>query len=579
MDEDSSEKIDVQALEDKKNRIFNKLLEDEMKTSYLDYAMSVIVSRALPDVRDGLKPVHRRILYAMNELGITASKPYKKSARIVGEVLGKYHPHGDTAVYDSLVRMAQDFSLRYMLVDGQGNFGSVDGDNAAAMRYTEARMSKIATEMLLDIEKDTVDFALNFDGTEKEPIVLPARIPTLLANGAVGIAVGMATNIPPHNIKELAQATITLIKNPDVEINDLMQTVAGPDFPTGGIIFGTKGIELAYKTGKGKVKVRAKTHFENNGNRLSLIIDEIPYQVNKANLIIEIADKVKDKIIEGISDIRDESDREGMRIVIELKKDVNQDIVLNQLFKHTRLQTTQGINLLCLVDNVPQTLTLKEILEHFVAHRLEVVTRRTQFDLTKSEKQAHLLLGLKVAIENLDKTIAIVRGAPGTKEAKEQLIAAFSLDDVQAQAILDMRLQKLTGLERDKLVNDYNELLQKIEELKTILDSTEKKYSIIVEELQEIASKYEDKRRTEIFETDEEDIDIEDLIEPEDDVITITHAGYIKRIATETYKAQGRGGKGIIATGTKDEDFVEKIFIANTHDYLLCFTNKGEVHW
>lgn len=565
----------------KTDKIIEHPLEDEMKKSYLDYAMSVIISRALPDVRDGLKPVHRRILFAMHELGLTKSKPFKKCARIVGEVLGKYHPHGDSAVYESAVRMAQDFSMRYPLINGQGNFGSIDGDGAAAMRYTEARMEKLTEDILCDIDKETVDFVDNFDGSEREPSVLPTKIPLLLANGAVGIAVGMATNIPPHNLSEISKATIELIKNPELEDDDLLEHVSGPDFPTGGIIFGKRGIESAYKTGRGKIKVRAKTHVEETAKKVAIIIDEIPYQVNKADLVIDIARNAKEKIIEGISDIRDESDRQGMRVVIELKKDANPEVVLNQIFKRTRAQVTFGIILLCLDDNVPKTLTLKQILTKFISHRKEVVTKRTQFDLTKAEKQAHVLLGLKVAIENLDKTIKIVKESESAKVAKENLIAAYSIDEVQAQAVLDMRLQKLTGLERDKLIEDYNNLLEKISDLKSILDSDEKKYNIIIDETQEEIDKYGDERKTEIYEADDEDadIDLEALIKPEEEVVTITNSGYIKRVALDTYKAQGRGGKGIIATGTKEEDFVEKLFVANTHSYILCFTNFGQIHW
>jgi len=563
---------------EKEDRIIVEQLSKEMKRSYLDYAMSVIVSRALPDARDGLKPVHRRILYAMSELGLTHSKTYKKCARIVGEVLGKYHPHGDTAVYDSLVRLAQDFSLRYPLVDGQGNFGSIDGDNAAAMRYTESRMQKITESVLEDIEKNTVEFRENFDGSETEPTILPTKVPLLLINGAVGIAVGMATNIPPHNLTEICTAIIKTIENPEIEVNELLEIVTGPDFPTGGIVYGTKGIKLAYTTGKGKVKIRSKIHFEVIRNKETIIIDEIPYQVGKADLIIDIARKAKDKIIEGISDIRDESDRDGMRVVIELKKDANKEVVLNQLFKHSRMQTSQGINMLCLVNNVPRSLPLKEIIQIFIKHRKIIIIKRTQHDLTKAEKQAHILLGLKVAIENLDKTIKIVKESENAKTAKLELINVFSIDEVQAQAILDMKLQKLTGLERGKIIEDYNNLLRKIEEFKEILESDSLQYNIIKEETQKIIDKYGDERKTELIEYDE-DIDIEDLIKSEEDVVTITHAGYIKRIPLETYKAQGRGGKGVIATSKKEEDFVEQIFIANTHSYLLCFTNKGKIHW
>lgn len=578
---DQKEELDNQNAFLKNDRIIEHPLEDEMKKSYLDYAMSVIISRALPDVRDGLKPVHRRILYAMHELGLTKNKSYKKCARIVGEVLGKYHPHGDTAVYDSLVRMAQSFALRYPLINGQGNFGSVDGDRAAAMRYTESRMEKIAEDVLADIDKDTVNFVDNFDGSEQEPSVLPTRVPLLLTNGSVGIAVGMATNIPPHNLNEVCKATIELIRNPDISEEELISNISGPDFPTGGLIFGKRGIESAYKTGRGKIKIRAKTHIEETAKRTSIILDEIPYQVNKSDLVIEIANNAKDKTIEGISDIRDESDRQGMRVVIELKRDANPDVVLNQIYKRTRAQVTFGMILLCLVNNIPKVLPLRDILSNFIDHRKEVITRRTQFDLTKAEKQAHILLGLKVAIENLDKTIKIVRESESGKVAKENLIEMYSIDEIQAQAILDMRLQKLTGLERDKLVDDYNNLLEKIAGFKSILDSDEEKSRIIIEETEEEVKKYGDERKTEIYEADDEDadIDLEALIKPEDEVVTITNSGYIKRVSLDTYKSQGRGGRGIIATGKKEEDFVEQLFVANTHSYLLCFTNLGQIHW
>lgn len=577
--ETTPEEIETTSEENNKN-IIPRLLEDEMKQSYLDYAMSVIVSRALPNIKDGLKPVHRRILFAMNELGIVHGKPFKKSARIVGEVLGKYHPHGDSAVYDTLVRMAQEFSLRYPLINGQGNFGSIDGDSAAAMRYTEARMNKIGEEVLADIDKDTVDFVPNFDGTEKEPSVLPTKIPLLLINGSVGIAVGMATNIPPHNLTEVCNATIALIKNPDADVNELMTHIQGPDLPTGGLIFGTQGIELAYKTGRGKVKVRAKTHIEEVRGRTAIIVDEIPYQVNKADLVVDVANNVKNKVIEGISDIRDESDREGMRIVIELKRDASSEVVLNQLYKHTRFQTTIGMILLCLIDNIPRIIDVKTMLQHFIDHRKDVVTKRTQFDLTKAEKQAHILEGLKVAVENLDEAVNLIKKASNAQEAKTQLITRFNIDEIQSQAILDMKLQRLTGLERDKIIEEHKKILEIIKALQEILESDEKKFEIITEELQEIITKYGDDRRTEIFAGgDDGDLNIEDLIEPEDVAVTVTHSGYVKRVSLTEYKSQNRGGKGIIAAGRKDEDFVEKVFVANTHSYLLCFTNIGKVHW
>ncbi|MGM5483563.1 MAG: DNA gyrase subunit A [Nanobdellota archaeon] len=573
---DNSEK---EGIDNFQGNIVKNNVEDEMKKSYLDYAMSVIVSRALPDVKDGLKPVHRRILYGMHGLGLTKNKPYKKCARIVGEVLGKYHPHGDSAVYDSLVRMAQSFSMRYTLVDGQGNFGSIDGDGPAAMRYTEARMTKITEDILADIDKNTVNMVDNFDGSEKEPIVLPSKIPLLLSNGTTGIAVGMATNIPPHNLSEILDAFISLVENPEIEDSEIMEKVKGPDFPTGGLILGSKGIDLAQKTGKGKFKVRAKTHIENKANKISIIVDEIPYMTGKADIIVEIADCVKNKVIEGISDVRDESDREGMRISIELKKDASEDIILNQLFKHTRLQTTIGMNMLCLVDNIPKTLTLREILNHFLKHRLDVITKRTQFELDKAEKQAHILLGLKVAIENIDKTVKIVKESNSTRLAKESLKSNFEIDEIQAQAILDMKLQRLTSMERDKIIKDYDNLVETIKDLKEILSSEKRKRDIIVKESKEIIEKYSNDRRTQIIEGIEEDINMEDLIEKEENVVTVTHSGYIKRMPLNTYRSQGRGGKGVIGTGMKDEDFVENMFVASTHDYLLCFTNFGKVHW
>ncbi|MFL0250091.1 DNA gyrase subunit A [Clostridium neuense] len=553
-------------------------INKEMKSCYIDYAMSVIASRALPDVRDGLKPVHRRIIYSMYNLGITPDKGYRKCARIVGDVLGKYHPHGDTAVYDALVRMAQDFNLRYTLVDGHGNFGSIDGDSAAAMRYTEARLDKIALEMVRDINKNTVDFVPNFDGEEKEPSVLPSRFPNLLVSGSAGIAVGMATNIPPHNLCEVIDGIIDIIDNPEITILDLMGKIKGPDFPTAGIIIGKSGIREAYETGRGKVTVRAKSEIEvDNNGRQRIIVTEIPYQVNKARLIENMADLVKDKKINGISDLRDESDREGMRIVIEIKRDANANIVLNQLYKHTRLQDTFGINMLALVDNKPETLNLKQILEHYVTFQKEVIRRRTQFDLDKALARAHILEGLIIALDHIDEVIRLIRSSKTTQEAKQGLMDNFSLSEKQAQAILDMRLQRLTGLEREKIDAEYNELMKTIEELKSILMDEVKVLNIIKEELIEIKSKYGDERRTSI-EKAENEIDYEDLIQEQDVVITLTHAGYIKRISADTYTAQKRGGRGIQAMSTKEDDFVEHIFITSTHNHILFFSNQGRVY-
>ncbi|KOF57533.1 MULTISPECIES: DNA gyrase subunit A [Clostridium] len=553
-------------------------INKEMKSCYIDYAMSVIASRALPDVRDGLKPVHRRIIYSMYNLGITPDKGYRKCARIVGDVLGKYHPHGDTAVYDALVRMAQDFNLRYTLVDGHGNFGSIDGDSAAAMRYTEARLDKIALEMVRDINKNTVDFVPNFDGEEKEPSVLPSRFPNLLVSGSAGIAVGMATNIPPHNLCEVIDGIIDLIGNPEITILDLMGKIKGPDFPTAGIIIGKSGIREAYETGRGKVTVRAKSEIEvDNNGRQKIIVTEIPYQVNKARLIENMADLVKDKKINGISDLRDESDREGMRIVIEIKRDANANIVLNQLYKHTRLQDTFGINMLALVDNKPETLNLKQILEHYVTFQKEVIRRRTQFDLDKALARAHILEGLIIALDHIDEVIKLIRSSKTTQEAKKGLMDNFSLSEKQAQAILDMRLQRLTGLEREKIDSEYNELMKTIESLKAILMDEAKVLNIIKEELIDIKSKYGDERRTSI-EKAENEIDYEDLIQEQDVVITLTHAGYIKRISADTYTAQKRGGRGIQAMSTKEDDFVEHIFITSTHNHILFFSNQGRVY-
>ncbi len=552
-------------------------INNEMKKCYIDYAMSVIVGRALPDVRDGLKPVHRRILYSMQELGLEPQKGYRKCARIVGEVLGKYHPHGDSSVYDALVRMAQDFSLRYMLVDGHGNFGSVDGDSAAAMRYTEAKMNKIAVEMLRDIRKETVDFMPNFDGEEKEPVVLPSRYPNLLVNGTSGIAVGMATNIPPHNLGEIIDGTIMLIDNPETTVLELMTAIKGPDFPTGAIVMGKAGIRAAYETGKGKIVVRAKAEIEEENGRNRIVVTEIPYQVNKAKLIENIADLVKDKKITGISDLRDESDREGMRIVIELKRDANPNVILNLLFKHTKMQDTFGVIMLALVDNEPKVLNLKEVLTHYIAFQKEVVTRRTIFELNKAEARAHILEGLKIALDNIDDVINIIRSSKTSDIAKSTLMERFQLSDKQAQAILEMRLRRLTALERDKIEEELNEIMQYIEYLNSILADEMKLLGVIKEELIEIKSKYNDERRTEIQKVVNE-IDIEDLIQEEDVVITLTNSGYIKRISADTYSAQRRGGRGIQAMTTKEDDFVENVLITSTHSDVLFFTNKGRVY-
>lgn len=552
-------------------------INKEMKRCYIDYAMSVIVGRALPDVRDGLKPVHRRILYSMNELGLAPEKGYRKCARIVGEVLGKYHPHGDTSVYDALVRMAQDFSMRYMLVDGHGNFGSVDGDSAAAMRYTEAKMNKIAAEMLRDITKDTVDFIPNFDGEEKEPVVLPSRYPNLLVNGSSGIAVGMATNIPPHNLGEVIDGTIMLIDNPETTVLELMTVIKGPDFPTGATIMGKAGIRAAYETGKGRVIVRAKAEIEEENNRHKIIVTEIPYQVNKAKLIENIADLVKDKKIVGISDLRDESDRDGMRIVIELKKDANPNVVLNLLYKHTKMQDTFGVIMLALVNNEPQVLNLKQVLSHYITFQKEVLTRRTIFELNKAEARAHILEGLKIALDNIDEVINIIRSSKSTEIARNTLMERFALSDKQAQAILEMRLRRLTGLERDKIEEEYAEIMKQIEYLKSILESEEKLLSVIKDELIEIKRRYSDERRTTIEKVVNE-IDIEDLIQEEDVVVTLTHSGYIKRISADTYSAQKRGGRGIQAMSTKEDDFVEHVSITSTHSDVLFFTNRGRVY-
>ncbi|MBV4420043.1 DNA gyrase subunit A [Clostridium tyrobutyricum] len=552
-------------------------ISNEMKKCYIDYAMSVIVGRALPDVRDGLKPVHRRILYSMYELGLTPDKGYRKCARIVGDVLGKYHPHGDTAVYDALVRMAQDFSIRYTLVDGHGNFGSVDGDSAAAMRYTEAKMNKITLEMLREINKNTVDFVPNFDGEEKEPSVLPSRFPNLLVNGSAGIAVGMATNIPPHNLREVINGVITIIDNPDVTISEIMNDIKGPDFPTAGIIIGTSGIKSAYETGRGKILVRCKAEIEEEKGRERIIVTELPYQVNKSKLIENIAILVKDKKIEGISDIRDESDREGMRIVIELKRDANSNVILNQLYKHTKMQDTFGIIMLALVNNEPHVLNLKEILTHYLEFQKQVIRRRTKFDLDKALARAHILEGLRIALDRIDEVINLIRSSKTTDEARNGLMSNFQLSEKQAQAILDMRLQRLTGLEREKIENEYNDLMKTINYLREILENEELLLSIIKDELNQIKDKYGDERRTQI-QLSNDDIDIEDLIQEQEITITLTHSGYIKRIAADTYSSQRRGGRGIQAMTTKEDDFVEHMFITSTHNYILFFTNKGRVY-
>lgn len=548
----------------------------EMRNSFMDYAMSVIVSRALPDVRDGLKPVHRRILFAMSELGMTPDKAYKKSARIVGEVIGKYHPHGDSAVYETMVRMAQTFSYRYMLIDGHGNFGSVDGDAAAAMRYTEAKMSKIATELLRDINKDTIDYQENYDGQEKEPVVLPARFPNLLINGGAGIAVGMATNIPPHQLGEVIDAVLHVIEDPEATIADLMQYVPGPDFPTGAQILGTSGIRRAYETGRGTITLRAKARIEENSNGKSkIIVEEIPYQVNKAKLTEKIAELVREKRIDGITDLRDESDRNGMRLVIELRRDVNANVLLNNLYKQTALQTTFGINLLALVDGEPKVLNLKQVLYHYLEHQKVVIRRRTEFELRKAEARAHILEGLRIALDHLDEVIKLIRASQTTEEARSGLMNNFQLSHEQAQAILDMRLQRLTGLEREKIENEYAELVQKIAELKAILADENKILAIISEELLEIKTKYNDERRTEIA-VGEDMIEDEDLIPQEEVVITLTHQGYIKRLPVTTYRSQKRGGRGITGMGTKEDDFVEHLFVTNSHNFIMLFTNKGD---
>lgn len=553
-------------------------ISSEMKKSYIDYAMSVIVGRALPDVRDGLKPVHRRILYSMHELGLTPDKGFRKCARIVGDVLGKYHPHGDTAVYDALVRMAQDFSIRYTLVNGHGNFGSVDGDSAAAMRYTEARMQKITSELLKDINKNTVDFVPNFDGEEEEPSVLPSRFPNLLVNGSAGIAVGMATNIPPHNLTEVINGINMLIDDPEVSVHELMTEIKGPDFPTYGCIVGKSGIRKAYETGRGKVVIRAKADIEEIKGKHRIIVTEIPYQVNKAKLIENMAELVKDKKINGISDLRDESDREGMRIVIELKRDANPNVILNQLYKHTKMQDTFGIIMLALVNGQPMVLNLKQVLEHYITFQKEIIRRRAKYDLDKARARAHILEGLRIALDHIDEVISLIRASKTTNEAKEGLMDKFGLSEKQAEAILDMKLQRLTGLEREKIEEEYTKLMELIKSLEEILSSEALVLKIIKDELNEIKAKYGDERRTEIIAGDGNDIDIEDLIQQKDVVITLTHAGYIKRLPVETYSAQRRGGRGIQAMSTKEDDFVEHIFTTSTHSDLLFFTNTGRVY-
>lgn len=559
------------------SQIKDRDIGTEMRESFMDYAMSIIVSRALPDVRDGMKPVHRRILYAMSELGMAPDKPHKKSARIVGEVIGKYHPHGDSAVYESMVRMAQDFSMRYMLVDGHGNFGSIDGDMAAAMRYTEARLSKIAMEMLRDINKETVDFAPNYDGEEQEPVVLPARYPNLLVNGVSGIAVGMATNIPPHNLGEVIDGVQAMIRNPDITPMELMDYIQGPDFPTAGYILGREGIRQAYRTGRGSVTMRAKATIEENNNKARIVVHEIPYQVNKARLVEKIAELVRDKRIDGITDLRDESDRNGMRIVIELRRDVNPNVVLNNLYKHTAMQSNFGINMLAIVNNEPKILNLRDVLFHYLEHQVVVIRRRTEFELKKAEARAHILEGLRIALDHLDEVIALIRASQTTEAAREGLMERFGLSHEQAQAILDMRLQRLTGLEREKIENEYQELLARIAELREILANEHLVLQIINDELQEIKERFADERRTEITVGEDSILD-EDLIPREEVIITISHTGYIKRLPANTYRSQKRGGRGVVGMDTKSEDFVEHLFVTNSHHYLMFFTDKGKAY-
>lgn len=554
-------------------------IEEEMKTAYIDYSMSVIVSRALPDVRDGMKPVHRRILYAMQDLGLAYNRPHRKSARVVGEVLGKYHPHGDFSVYEAMVRMAQDWSLRYPLVNGQGNFGHIDGDKAAAMRYTEARLDRLADELLGDIRKDTVDFTDNFDDSLKEPTVLPARFPNLIVNGASGIAVGMATNMLPHNMTEVIDGTIATIKNPDIDTDGLMEYIKGPDFPTGGVIYGIEGVKEAFETGRGRVVVRAKSDIiaDNNG-RETIIISEIPYQVNKSSLLIKMNDLRKEDRVPGISDIRDESDRDGIRIVIEVKRDAMAQVVLSNLFKYSQLQTSYGVNNVALVNGRPKLLSLKELIEAFIDFRIEIIVRRTQFELKKAEDRAHIVEGLIIAVDNIDEVIQIIRGSKTVDEAQEKLISRFELTEVQAKAILDLRLQRLTGLEIDKLRAEYEDLLEKIEYYKTVLASVDLQKEIAIEELEEVKNRYGDERRSEITFADGE-ISIEDLIPNEEMIVSISHLGYIKRTKSDEYRVQGRGGKGSKGSRTRDSDFVEHVLVANAHNYLLLFTEKGRCYW
>jgi len=564
---------------EQRERIVPRFIEDEMKDSFINYSMSVIMSRALPDVRDGLKPVHRRILYAMHELGLTPNRPFKKSATVVGDVLGKYHPHGDAAVYDALVRMVQDFSLRYPLIDGQGNFGSIDGDPPAAYRYTESRLLKLTLEMLTDINKETVNFQPNFDDRLEEPTVLPSKVPNLLINGSSGIAVGMATNIPPHNLNEVIDACTGLIDNPDLEIEELHRIIPGPDFPTGGYIYGCEGIRDAYFNGRGRIKMRARAYTETKKNgRESIIISEIPFMVNKSKLIEDMAALVRNKKVEGISDIRDESDRDGMRIVIELKRDAVAEVILNQFYSKTQLQSTFGVIFLALVNNVPKILNLKQLLQYYIDHRHEVVTRRTEFELTKAEQRAHILEGLKIAIDNLDEVIRIIRSSRETETARNRLMERFELSEMQAQAILDLRLAKLTGLEREKIDEEYAELIKTIARLKSILESRPLRMQIIKDELQEMKETYGDERRTEII-ADLGEFDIEDLIAEEEMVITISHLGYIKRLPVTTYRRQIRGGRGKSGQTTRETDFLEHMFIASTHDYILFFTTRGRLYW
>jgi DNA gyrase subunit A len=562
-----------------REKIVPVYIEEEMKSSYIDYSMSVITARALPDVRDGLKPSNRRILVAMNDLNLAPGRPHRKCAKIAGDTSGNYHPHGEQVVYPTLVRMAQDFNMRYVLVDGQGNFGSIDGDAPAAMRYTEARLAPLAMEMLEDLDKETVAFVPNYDDTRKEPTVLPSKFPNLICNGASGIAVGMATNIPTHNLGEVVDALVALIDNPDLEDDALLDYISGPDFPTGGIIYGRSGIVEAYKTGRGRIILRAKANIEKQkSGKESIIITEIPYQINKSNLLERIAQLVRDKFIDGISDLRDESDRDGMRIVLELKREAPAEIVLNQLFKHTQMQTTFGVIMLALVNGQPQVLTLKQTLSYFIEHRHEVVTKRTQFELKKAEQRAHILEGLKIALDHIDAVIKLIRGSKTPEDAKNGLMKQFKLTEIQAQAILDMRLQRLTGLEREKVEQEYLDVIKLIEKLKGILESKPQRMNIIKEELLELKKKYGDERRTEIKE-EEEEFTIEDLVAEEDMVITITHSGYIKRLSVTSYKRQSRGGRGVIGIETKEEDFVEHLFIASTHHYILFFTPKGRCYW